>query len=186
MQFGDETLWYDSKELLSGDEADQSDNEDEAIRRLLEFNLRKCRPFDRRLEFGPSRRLLLRGRFKPLNKSGCENLTIFGSNNGDQNSTRKTPNIESGAGLPRSKYAETILELRWRLQAVTRRLEGADTSLSRLRLEDGPTATATPSREDENPLWASSLSKLFWLAWPILLLAVLNKYWPPIRAKRIA
>lgn len=185
MHTRDEPLWYDSRELIEADDWDPSDKNDECIRTLLEYNLQKLSLQAIGAHSQAYDSSILIKIFKPNNNNNNENLPIF-----NQNETTVRTNM----------FAKSILRLRLKLQHLMQELRNLEDKISHLSgnpSQDSDKKITKISSKDEkksaslgnsivklNSCWPPGISKLFWFAWPILLLTVLNKYWSPIRTKR--
>lgn len=201
MSFVKNELWYESRELAeesSRDNHQENPDNDQCIRNLLELHLSKSLPDDKSHDI---ERNLSRNKFKPNNSD--QYLPIFTGSNPKLNQQVQKNRIESHPVI-RNIKAEAIIKSQQQLDIIFERIQKVDGHLAEINQtnssnEDGNndvidddaksrgTTTMTEAGDEDNEIhgwWPLRARRLFWFAWPIFLLAVLNKCCPLIKIKR--
>lgn len=160
----DNLLWYESRELL--DESDlrhaRNNGEREVVFKLVELNRQKLRG-----QRGAMMRI-----FKP-NHHG----------NDDDDQLLIVASDTKSTDLIRNKSAESILSIQHQISKIFARINKIEICLESVRLASrrlNLSTTKITSKYDLSYLWwfqlakNPTLAKMFWFAWPILVITILN------------
>ena len=182
-----ETLWFDSRELLDGEDSKSIQDELGAFTQLLsaQTNLTRCQlssSSTASILNAPTRARPFQLRFKPIHQAEPhEEVPIFSRNY---------------AGQARNRNAELLLELQDRQMKQVERLADMDERVRRVscklsefkpesklqmnRSNETTNEMSSNDLEDKNPRWSAALARCsLWFAWPIFLMLALDRFWPP-------
>lgn len=170
----DDCLWYEARELMEPDEDWDTKSEIDPLEALLESNLQRLR---RPSAGDPSR--FPRRRFKPIHRAdGTLEMPIFRGHTSGEKIYQVNNTLVSN-----SKFAETILKIQLRMASLKERANNLNARLRQVRevneARDGDEDDdASPAAAFWHLITSLFKARFFWFAWPILLLTILNRYWP--------
>ena len=201
MQAKDNTIWYESRELISmSDHFEfEATDDDELIRALIcsqnheSHQILESTKTDHLLDRLQKRKGNQVKRFKPVHTSENYPMPIFGHRHIQVSLNNDNKDQMFSREILRNKPAELILTIQHRLAQFSARLNEAENKLRRistaiLRKEQesndrfkkcsdvGHLPRGVPSSRPTKVLFPTGLcEEILWLAWPIVLLFALNR-----------